>query len=169
MPLPALQSELPIVSGIGDASQIFDFESDFAHDLRCIPMVVRFKLDRVGIKLSLRQWSKMGEPNRRGLLFKRCDSATETAAFHDEVVRLATEHCSEDIVTLANDPAPDWADRSAVPGQVAISAARFRESGISLNEWADLPTIKRYALVKLCRSKHDHENVGPALREFGLD
>ena len=37
---------------------LFDFERDFAGSLRCIPMVARQKLDIVGIKLSLRQWSR---------------------------------------------------------------------------------------------------------------
>ena len=39
-------------------TQLFAFESDFVATLRCVPMAVRFKLDRCGIKLSLRQWSR---------------------------------------------------------------------------------------------------------------
>jgi hypothetical protein len=42
-----------------DDLQIFDFERDFAGSLRCIPMIVRFKLDQCGVKLSLRQWSQL--------------------------------------------------------------------------------------------------------------
>lgn len=36
----------------------FKFEADFVDTLRCVPMIVRFKLDTVGIKLSLRAWSR---------------------------------------------------------------------------------------------------------------
>ena len=51
-----------------DEPQIFDFERDFAGSLRCIPMIVRFKLDSVGVKLSLRQWSRFGHRDRELLL-----------------------------------------------------------------------------------------------------
>ena len=44
---------------------LFDFERDFAGSLRCIPMIARQKLDIVGIKLSLRQWSRFTRDERR--------------------------------------------------------------------------------------------------------
>ena len=39
--------------------QYFLFEEDFIEkNVRCIPMIVRYKLDTVGIKLQLSQWSR---------------------------------------------------------------------------------------------------------------
>ncbi len=50
--------------------QLFAFENDFVATLRCIPMAVRFKLDRCGIKLTLRQWSRLTHSDRTDLLIK---------------------------------------------------------------------------------------------------
>jgi len=35
----------------------FDFEADFVLSLRCIPMIVRYKLDTYGVKLKLAHWN----------------------------------------------------------------------------------------------------------------
>ncbi len=55
-----------------DELQIFDFERDFAGSLRCIPMIVRFKLDFVVVTLSLRQWSRLGHRDRELLVGMPC-------------------------------------------------------------------------------------------------
>jgi hypothetical protein len=41
-----------------DGRQIFEFELDFVRTLRCVPMIVRFKLDTCGVKLSLTHWNR---------------------------------------------------------------------------------------------------------------
>ena len=39
--------------------EYFDFEEDFVEkNIRCIPMIVRFKMDEAGIKLKLSEWSR---------------------------------------------------------------------------------------------------------------
>ena len=45
---------------VSGSSPLFAFEADFQTDLRCIPMSVRYKLDLVGIKMSLKEWVKLG-------------------------------------------------------------------------------------------------------------
>ena len=55
----------------------FAFERDFADSLRCIPMSVRLKLDRCGIKLSLRQWSRLTFSERKWLSTGRCSEPDE--------------------------------------------------------------------------------------------
>ena len=38
--------------------EYFNFEEDFVEkNIRCIPMIVRFKMDKAGIKLKLAEWS----------------------------------------------------------------------------------------------------------------
>jgi hypothetical protein len=37
----------------------FAFENDFVDTFRCIPMIVRYKLDTCGIKLKLPEWVKL--------------------------------------------------------------------------------------------------------------
>lgn len=60
--------------------QIFAFERDFAGSLRCIPMIVRFKLDLAGVKLSLRQWSQLDRAVRGRLVDQACGTPEEITA-----------------------------------------------------------------------------------------
>ena len=159
---------LSSTGSLGDEQRLFSFESEFARDLRCIPMVVRFKLDRCCIKLSLRQWSRMGAANRGKLLIARCDHDTEIDAYGQTVVRLATAHCIEPIRWLPADAAPAWADTTCVPADVIRQAA---DSGIappSPDAWRELSVLERFALLKLARSDHDNLNFVPAMREMQL-
>ena len=48
--------------------QFFDFEAAFVNSLRCVPMIVRYKLDACGIKLSLRAWSQFSLSTRARLV-----------------------------------------------------------------------------------------------------
>ena len=65
-------------------NHLFAFEDDFVASLRCIPMAVRLKLDRSGIKLTLRQWSRFTTDDRRELLDTPCRSAGEVAAYRSD-------------------------------------------------------------------------------------
>jgi len=153
---------------LGDERRIFGFEADFAHDLRCIPMVVRFKLDRCGIKLSLKQWSRFGSENRAGLLIRRCDAPKEVDSYRQTLTNLVESCGGGAVVWLEPDPAPVWADERRVPIPVIEQAARSGAESPSAGQWARLAPIERFALVKLARSNHDNDNFLPAMREFGL-
>jgi hypothetical protein len=168
MALLQLDAAAAVPDGIGDEQRIFGFEADFAHDLRCIPMVVRFKLDRCGVKLSLRQWSKMGVANRAGLLAMRCDTAAEIEAYRIVVIDLASTHCAEVIKRLPNDPEPAWANPSRIPADVIRQAADSGVAPPSLQNWNSLSTLQRFALLKLARSDHDNHNFIPAMREMQI-
>ena len=154
--------------GIGDERRIFGFEADFAKDLRCIPMVVRFKLDRCGVKLSLRQWSKMGAANRMRLLAARGDTIAETEAFRILVVGLATTHCPEEIRWLPVEPEPAWANPASVPTDVIRQAAACGVAPPTPKGWKHLSVLQRFALLKLARSDHDNHNFVPAMCEMGI-
>jgi len=53
--------------------EYFNFEEDFVEkNIRCIPMIVRFKMDRAGIKLKLDEWSKFSTAERIELGRKPC-------------------------------------------------------------------------------------------------
>lgn len=153
---------------LGDETGIFDFEADFAADLRCIPMVVRFKLDRVGVKLSLRQWSKVGRDNRRQLLALVCDTLREIDAYRQTLIRLVAMHSGDAIVTLPADPDPAWTNPTQVPVRITQQAQTSGVAPPTALAWSGLSTLQRFALLKLARSNHDNDNFVPALREFGL-
>ena len=42
----------------------FKFEDDMHTTLACVPMAVRRKLDRVGVKVGLEQWKALGRGER---------------------------------------------------------------------------------------------------------
>jgi hypothetical protein len=147
---------------------VFGFEVDFAADLRCIPMLVRFKLDRVGVKLSLKQWTRIGAANRHRLVALSCDTQREVAAYRSTLIRLVTQHSSEQIVELKADTAPCWADTRMVAQPVVRQAASNSVASPTPEQWASLSALQRFALVKLARSNHDNDNFVPAMREFGL-
>jgi hypothetical protein len=46
--------------------------------------------------------------------------------------------------------------------------AQTAEMALSLEQWASLLPLQRFALIKLSRSNHENHNFVPALQEFGL-
>ena len=149
-------------------TQLFAFESDFVSTLRCIPMAVRFKLDRCGIKLSLRQWSRFTRDDRQALLVKPCDSGAETAAYRAALIALVALRANEVAKPLAEPPCGQW----DVVRKVAPAVTRYAHTlGVkppTQDEWAALSTLQRFVLIKLTRDNHDNVNFIPAMREFGL-
>lgn len=158
------------IAEIGPVSEpmLFAFESDFTGTLRCIPMIVRLKLDLCGIKLSLRQWSRFTRDDRAGLVGGRCETAAEAAAYGVALSVLIAERAGEVAVSLPIDPAPAWADTSEVPERVAAYLAELGLAELTPWRWGRLSALQRFALFKLTRPGHDNDNLAPAMREFGL-
>ena len=149
-------------------SGIFQFEQDFAGSLRCIPMAVRFKLDRCGVKLSLRQWSRFGPEERDRMLRLSCERREEIEAYRRELEELIQLRSTQPPEYLPIEGEPLWADGGSVPEQVVLFAAQVQVSPPNSNQWAALSPLQRFTLVKLSRAKHDNVNFVPAMREFGL-
>lgn len=149
-------------------SRLFAFEQDFVDSLRCIPMAVRFKLDRVGIKLTLRQWSRLRREERQDLLRRPCASDREVARWRVRLEALVALRADEPITPLPPiDDAP-WERSGEVPVEMATFASSKGLMPPAPEAWAALTLLERYVLVKLSRKGHDNVNFAPALREFGL-
>lgn len=148
-------------------NELFAFESDFVDSLRCIPMAVRFKLDRVGIKLTLRQWSRLGRDDRQRLLDLPCGTEAESAAYRGALVKLVADRCGETAKPLC-EPSPEEWREPTTPEQVRSFADRLGVDPPASAEWARLSDLRRFALLKLSRDNHDNVNFLPAMREFGL-
>lgn len=147
---------------------LFDFERDFAASLRCIPMIVRQKLDIVGIKLSLRQWSRFSREERGSLADLPCETEQEQAAYSERVARLIALRSDEPLRPLATRGLEAWQKGAQMPDAVRIQAQADGIAPPTTAQWAALQPLQRFALVKLARSKHENENFVPAMREFGL-
>ena len=72
---------------------VFNFENDFIEDnVRCIPMLVRFKLDTVGIKLKLSEWSRFSAEERSQLMLQACATEAQLLAYKSYLEYLVKRH-----------------------------------------------------------------------------
>ena len=58
----------------------FKFEDEMHESLQCVPMAVRRKLDRVGLKIGLEQWKSLDRGERLAICHLPVDSAEELDA-----------------------------------------------------------------------------------------
>lgn len=147
-------------------THLFRFEMDFADTLRCVPMVVRMKLDLCGVKLSLRQWSRFTMAQRSQLTKSPITSLNERAAYRALLVYLISTQTGEEPKFLPDVNSDIWEKSDAVPEVVLQAALSFGEPPPTLDQWSRLSSLQRFALIKLTRSGHDNLNFVPAMREF---
>lgn len=144
----------------------FKFEEDFVEDgVRCIPMIVRYKLDACGIKLKLNEWSKMNLEDRNMLAETPCHSSEEIKTYRTLVLDVVRNRCHQEATPLAIDHDPLWAQLNNVPKLLQDKIAEFNIQ-ISLEHWKTLKTLQRFTLIKLSAGGHEHKNLLKALEEF---
>ena len=153
---------------INHSSLIFQFENDFIEDnVRCIPMLVRFKLDAVGIKLKLSEWSRFSPAERNQLMFQACANESQRIVYKTYLQQLVIRHTGSFPTELAIDSTPGWATEDRVPIELQLKAAEYNWS-ISKSHWKSLSKLQRFALLKLQRPGHENKNFPIAMQEFGL-
>ena len=143
----------------------FKFEDEVHHSLACVPMAVRRKLDRVGVKVSLEQWQSLAQHERLAICHLPTASGEECDAlrtFLEETVRArsgaATKALSDEVKRSA-EPPPKPPERLVENAQAA---------GIMLSQvvWDRLDADERYALIKLGGGAEQSHNFMTALREL---
>jgi len=149
--------------------EYFHFEQDFMEDnIRCIPMIVRFKLDACGIKLKLKEWSKMTVEEREQLALLPIDSRGDLDVYKTYVQELIYSHTGENATLFpAGSGHNYWASVDTLP---TVLKEKLEESkmGISVVQWRNLSILQRFALLKLTRPGHENKNFPKAMKEFGL-
>ncbi|MFM2304283.1 MAG: hypothetical protein RLZZ135_1693 [Cyanobacteriota bacterium] len=148
-------------------SEFFNFEADFVDSLRCIPMMVRMKLDTCGVKLKLAEWNHLNKLECDRLVELPCVESAEITAYRDYLEQLTIQHTGHAASLLEIDPNPPWLNAREIPTSV-IDKAIQAQLEITLVQWANLTPLQRFALIKLTRSAHENNNFLPALKEFGL-
>ncbi len=138
---------------------IFGFEQDFVANWRCIPMVVRYRLDTCGIKLKLAHWHALSLRQRQWLVDTPCDTLELQKQYTLQLQAWVTEQTGQPAGTIAVEPV--WLQEQALPSEVAAI--------LTLEQWRQLIPLQRFALLKLSRPGHEHRNLPLALREFGLE
>jgi len=146
----------------------FKFEQDFVEDnVRCIPMVVRFKLDACGVKLKLAEWSTFSASERTMLAMTPCNTYDNVMRYREHLRLLVWKHTGSEATPLSVDENPLWSILSRIPDMLL---AKLQELGarISLQQWQSLSDLQRFALIKLSAAKHEQKNFPKALKEFNL-
>jgi hypothetical protein len=165
--LPRNASQQCSEDSIADDARLFGFESELEANLTYIPMAVRFKLDKCGIKLSLTMWQLLPERRRRELVRAPCDNATDAANYRQVLCSFVKQSIGDQPPSIPTAEHPPWADDD-IPEQISRAAAALGFPPPSSARWCKLTPLQRFALIKLSREGRDHRNLGPALREFGL-
>lgn len=150
-----------------DHARLFAFEQDFVDTLRCVPMAVRLKLDSTGVKLTLRQWSRLVRAERAELLATRCRTPGEVAAYRSRLLAMVQARTGELARDLAEPVTQTWIS-PIPPAAVQAFASSRGLPRLSDASWRGLGELERFALIKLSRENHDNVNFVPALREFHL-
>ena len=145
----------------------FQFEADFVDSLRCIPMQVRFKLDTCGIKLKLADWTHFSEAERQAIALQPCTTTTEIQSYRQRLLYLVQKYTGYKAKDLPIEAKPEWMDDTNIP---AILQEKAQEIGATLTvqQWQNLTSLQRFALIKLSRPSHENKNFVPAMQEFQL-
>jgi hypothetical protein len=148
--------------------EYFEFEEDFMEQgIRCIPMIVRFKLDRAGIKLKLHEWAKFSSEEKVRLALLECNEEAERKNYYHFVASLVQYYTNKPATALEVEASPEWNNKIKVPDTLLQKAVEF-DKAVTKEQWESLTLLQRFALLKLCRSNHENKNFPIALKEFGI-
>lgn len=148
-------------------TNFFKFETDFVDSLRCIPMIVRFKLDTCGVKLKLHHWHNFNQIERESLVHKPCITPQEIEYYKQYIQNLVFLKTGEYAKELEINPNPEWLNLEKIPVYVIEKAQEF-DFQLTLFQWQILNDLQRFVLIKLSRPSHENKNFLPALKEFNL-
>lgn len=146
----------------------FQFEADFVDSLRCIPMVVRYKLDTCGVKLKLVHWHQLSQGQRQELVEMDCETPPEIDTYRTTLQTWVAQVSGSAADTLDVPDHPPWLSADDIPASVISELAKTPGHSLNLEHWAALSPLQRFALIKLSRPGHENRNFRPALVEFGL-
>jgi hypothetical protein len=147
---------------------LFKFEEEFMEDrIRCLPMVVRFKLDACGIKLKLSEWNNFTVDERKGLMEFSTTTDDEIRDYRMKVQKLVLHHTGKEATELPIEKLPAWVITEELQKPLLEKLKEFGWT-ISLQQWKELSDMQRFVLVKLSRPSHENKNFPKAVKEFGL-
>ncbi len=151
-----------------DGIEYFDFEEDFIEEnVRCIPMIVRFKMDAAGIKLKLSEWSKFKKEERIELALKPAGNEEEARLYNEYLADLIKKRTNAEATVLPINNEPACANLEVIPALLQEKAKEFNWE-ITKEQWSGLTNLQRFALTKLYRPGHENKNFPKAMKEFGL-
>jgi hypothetical protein len=146
----------------------FKFEDEVYQSLSCVPMAVRRKLDRIGVKISLEQWQRLGRGERLAICHLPVESEEEIGVLRLFTCEAVQNRCGSTPKELSTE-ARAVADPPDAPPTLLVERARGVGVALGLPEWTRLDADERYALVKLGAGSEPSHNLLVALRELLAD
>src|SRR6187402_3383893 len=91
--------------------EYFQFEEEFMeNNIRCIPMIIRFKMDMAGIKLKLSEWKKFSPEERIELALLSCDFNDGSKQYAWYLEGLIKKHTGRNPMNIEVNKTPAWKD-----------------------------------------------------------
>jgi hypothetical protein len=143
----------------------FRFEGEIYNSLNCLPMAVRRKMDRAGIKMSLLQWQQLTRPERLAICHLPADTDEETEAMRSFVNEAVIARSGSAPGELSAEKR-NVAEPPVVPPARLVERARGFGFDLAQADWDGLDDDARYALVKLGDGAEPGLNLEAALTEL---
>jgi hypothetical protein len=145
----------------------FKFEDEMHESLQCVPMAVRRKLDRVGLKIGLEQWKSLDRGERLAICHLPVDSAEECEALGVFISEAMKRRFGVEPKGLT-DAQRASAEPPASPPLRVVAHARATGFDLSAAVWSRLDGDERFALLKMGDAETPSHNLGAALKEFSV-
>src|SRR5260370_39398852 len=126
----------------------FHFEEDIYCTLECVPMTVRRKLDRIGLKVHLDQWQALGQGERLAICHLPADQPDECDAVRSFITEAVKRVSGVEPKELTPSPRLAAEPPREVPASLVADAT---SAGAVLTQpmWDRLDGDERYMLTKL--------------------
>jgi hypothetical protein len=140
----------------------FHFEEDIYCTLDCVPMTVRRKLDRIGLKVHLAQWQGLGQGERLAVCHLPAEQSDECEALRTFIVEAVKRTSGVEPNELPPEQRLGAEPPKEVPARLVADAAA---GGAVLTQamWERLDEDERYMLTKL---EKRNDKLALALREL---
>jgi hypothetical protein len=145
----------------------FKFEDEMHESLRCVPMAVRRKLDRVGLKIGLEQWKSLDRGERLAICHFPVNSAEECDGLAVFIREAMQRRFGVEPKTLS-DAQRASAEPPAAPPARVVANARAVGFDLSAAVWSRLDDDERFALMKMGDAETPSHNLAAALKEFSV-
>jgi hypothetical protein len=145
----------------------FKFEDEMHESLQCVPMAVRRKLDRVGLKIGLEQWKSLGRGERLAICHFPVDSAEECDGLGVFILEAMSRRFGVEPKKLT-DAQRASAEPPASPPARLVAHARAAGFDLSGTAWSRLDADERFALTKMGDAETASHNLSAALKEFAV-
>src|SRR5882757_306027 len=143
----------------------FRFEDEMHESLQCVPMAVRRKLDRVGLKISLEPWKALDRGERLAICHLPTNSPEECDALATFIREAMLRHFGVEPKSLT-DAQRAGAEPPAAPPATLVAHAREAGFTLSNSAWTRLDGDEKFALINMGADAKPSHNLGAALKEF---